>query len=310
MNAQLFLANEKNKVQFINLLCHYLRLDGHAVIQGESDAHTQMVSAAIALASDGKHTTVIADDTDILVLLLFHWNPDMADIHLRSEREKAQNIPLKLNDIREASKHSEQTVFPHILAIHAWDDCDTTPAVFGQGKCRILKLAQTSQEVRQWCAVFAQEDATRDAVGEAGERIFISRYGGKPDDSLTKLRHARYREIAATNSSVLRPERLPPTERATFHHSLGVHMQVMIWKSLNVVHTEPCEWGWFVEHGRLSPVMTAMAPAPNDLLKYVRCKCNTYSTNPCSTNLCSCRKSGLKCVTACRDCRGEQCSSV
>ena len=68
-NQQLFLANEKNKVQFINLLSHYLRLDGHAVIQSESNADTQIVSAAIALASGGKHTTVIADDTDILVLL-------------------------------------------------------------------------------------------------------------------------------------------------------------------------------------------------------------------------------------------------
>ena len=37
-NQQLFLANEKNKVQFINLLSHYLRLDGHAVIQSEGPA--------------------------------------------------------------------------------------------------------------------------------------------------------------------------------------------------------------------------------------------------------------------------------
>ena len=73
-NQRLFFANEKNNVQFINLFSHYLRLDGHAVIQSESDADTQIVSAAIALASNGKNTTVIADDTDIFVLLLFHWN--------------------------------------------------------------------------------------------------------------------------------------------------------------------------------------------------------------------------------------------
>ena len=102
--------------------------------------------------------------------------------------------------------------------------------VFGHGKCRIFKLAQQSQEVRQWCAVSAQEDATRDAVGEAGELIVTSMYGWKTDDSLTKLRHARW-EIAATNSSVLRPERLPPTERAAFQHCLRVDLQVMIWKS-------------------------------------------------------------------------------
>ena len=241
-NQQLFLANEKNNVQFINLLSHYLRLDGHAMIQSKGDADSQIVSAAIALASDGKHTAVIADDTDILVLLLCHWNAFMADIHLWSERKKAHKILLKLVDIREAAKHSVQTVLPHILPTHAWGGCDTTSAVFGHGKCRIVKLAQQSQEVRQWCAVFAQEDTTRGAVGEPGERIFISMYGGKPDDSLTKLRHARYREIAATNSSVLRQERLPPTERAAFQHSLRVHLQVMIWKSLNVVHMEPCSW--------------------------------------------------------------------
>ena len=88
-NQQLFLANEKNKVQFIYLLSHYLRLDGHhAVIQSESDADTHIISAAIALASDGNHTTVIADDTDILVLLLFHGNADMSDIHLGQNARK------------------------------------------------------------------------------------------------------------------------------------------------------------------------------------------------------------------------------
>lgn len=48
-----------------------------------------------------KHTTVVVDDTDISVLL-FHWNTDMADIHLRLEPKKAQKRPLKLINIREA----------------------------------------------------------------------------------------------------------------------------------------------------------------------------------------------------------------
>ncbi len=172
------------------------------------------------------------------------------------------------------------------------------------------QVGPKSQEVRQWCAVFAQEDATRDAVGKLVNGFSSVCTMGSHNESLTKLRHARYREVASTNSSVLRPERLPPTERGAFQHSLRVHLQVMIWKSLNVVHMEPCELGWFVENGRLSPVMTDMAPAPYDLLKYVRCKCKTSSTNPYSINLSSCRKSGLKCVTACRDCRGEQCRNA
>ena len=77
-----------------------------------------------------------------------------------------------------------------------------------------------------------------------------------------------------------------------------------MWFTWNRAH------GWFVENGRLSSVMTDMAPAPNDVLKYVRSKSKTSSTNPCSTNMCTSRKSGLKCITACCDCRGEQCRNA
>ncbi len=53
-----------------------------------------------------------------------------------------------------------------------------------------------------------------------------------------------------------------------------------------------------------------MVAAPETLLKFVRCKCKLSSRNPCGTNLCSCRKNGLKCATACGDCRGENCKNA
>jgi hypothetical protein len=45
-------------------------------------------------------------------------------------------------------------------------------------------------------------------------------------------------------------------------------------------------------------------PAPADLLKFIRCYCKVTSKNPCSSNSCTCHNNGLKCVTACGDCRG------
>ena len=33
------------------------------------------------------------------------------------------------------------------------------------------------------------------------------------------------------------------------------------------------------------------------------------SRNRCGTNLCTCKSNGLKCVTACRDCRGYDCNN-
>ena len=48
-----------------------------------------------------------------------------------------------------------------------------------------------------------------------------------------------------------------------------------------------------------------MPAAPETLLKFVQYKCKLSTRNPCGTNVCSCRKNGIKCVTACGDCRGE-----
>ena len=69
------------------------------------------------------------------------------------------------------------------------------------------------------------------------------------------------------------------------------------------------KWGWTEENKSVVPKKTDLDPAPDWLLNVVRCKCKDGSRNQCGTMLCSCRKNGLKCVTACRDFRGETCSN-
>ena len=81
-----FLANDRNKSQFIDLLKQRLSRDGHNVKQSEYDADTLIVKSALDLAHSGYVTTVVADT---LVLLLNHYrSTDMADIFLLSEATK------------------------------------------------------------------------------------------------------------------------------------------------------------------------------------------------------------------------------
>ena len=40
-------------------------------------------------------------------------------------------------------------------------------------------------------------------------------------------------------------------------------------------------------------------PAPEALLTVIRCKCQNSTRKQCCTNLCSCKRNGLSCVTAC-----------
>ncbi len=43
------------------------------------------------------------------------------------------------------------------------------------------------------------------------------------------------------------------------------------------------------------PIMTDSVPAPDNILKFIRCRSKVSSKNPCATNVCSCRKNELKC---------------
>lgn len=69
----------------------------------------------------------------------------------------------------------------------------------------------------------------------------------------------------------------------------------------------PVEWGWKLNENRYVPIATDNPAAPHELLNVVRCKCKLSSRRPCTTQLCSCIKHGLSCVTACKHCNGEQC---
>ena len=109
-------------------------------------------------------------------------------------------------------------------------------------------------------------------VSQAGIRAFVILYGGKRTDSLNQLRYTKYMETIGSSKSSLDPQKLPPTARAAYFH-LRVHLQVALWKALGNNAWDPEQWGWKLVGTILVPVMTDLAPAPETLLKFVRCRC-------------------------------------
>ena len=58
---------------------------------------------------------------------------------------------------------------------------------------------------------------------------------------------------------------------------------------------------WKLQDGILIPVLTDEAPAPDEILNVIRCKCNVSSTSPCGGSHCSRFRNGLHSVAACSD---------
>ena len=67
---------------------------------------------------------------------------------------------------------------------------------------------------------------------------------------------------------------------------------------------------WTLQDIEYSAIQTDKDIAPENLLKFMRCKLKITSKNLCGTTTCSCSKNGLKCVTACGGCCGGGCNNA
>ena len=75
--------------------------------------------------------------------------------------------------------------------------------------------------------------------------------------------------------------------------------------------TLPAEdWGWKLQNGMYEPVMNDLALAPEKILKFVRCSCKLMGENVCGTNTCTCRRTGLPCISVCGQCYGKSCNNT
>ena len=93
-------------------------------------------------------------------------------------------------------------------------------------------------------------------------------------------------------------------------HSLRVHCQILKWKNEDQTDFSPTQWEWKSCNGSFEPIDTILEPGPEELLNVIRCNRTLSTKNPCGANNCSCRKNGLPCVTACRNCHGNNCTNV
>ena len=83
-----FLSNEANKQAIIQLIMERLRQRGCEVIQAEGDADVDIAKAAVTMSAF-KSTTLVGEDTDLIVLLLYHVVvTNCTELYFRSDKAK------------------------------------------------------------------------------------------------------------------------------------------------------------------------------------------------------------------------------
>ena len=186
-----------------------------ATFQAEADADYLLASKIVSLAAEETLPVVlVANDTDLLVLLVKH-SPPLSNVYLMKESN-----PVTLYKINEIQ---EKIPLPHrdyLLVLHCLTGCDTTSAFFRKGK-RIgynVLMKMNTLELES-LKVFTQENSSKEAIAQSGEKFYIKMYGSTVAKTLDRLRYLTYLKCIKTLSlkSDFSLESLPPTSAAAEH---------------------------------------------------------------------------------------------
>ena len=118
--------------KFIKLVTHH----------ADDDANLLIVKTAVQSART-KTTVLIGDDTDLLILLLFHTNTNTHDLYLIPD-PKSNSLTRRAWNIKQIQAELGTEICENILFIHAVLKCDTTSRVHAG----IEKIGQSLDTLR------------------------------------------------------------------------------------------------------------------------------------------------------------------
>ena len=124
-----FLSNGENKQALIQLIIDRMQQKGCDVIQAEGDADVDIAKAAINMSAM-RPTTLIGEDTDLLVLLLFHTDVSKCtELYFLSDKVKSHVYNIKV-----LKQVLGEAVCYDLLFLHAFTGCNSVSRVIRIGK--------------------------------------------------------------------------------------------------------------------------------------------------------------------------------
>ena len=132
-NKKLFLSNSENKQQFVSMLGNSHSLAGYNVTMHDNDADVMIVEQTLNLLKNN-NVRVIADDTDVFVLLLSKVSK-VAQNGIYPKQPKAE----RLINISSIVGLIQVEKLKKILFLHVMSGCDTTSFLLGVGKTKLYK---------------------------------------------------------------------------------------------------------------------------------------------------------------------------
>ena len=322
----------RNKVPLIDLMCedmafhkdyssqHKLVLTGSHPVQVDinrgviirrqdmettQEADTMIVQQVAEVKA--KKVLVVADDTDIVVLLLYFC----CQGDIPASRSVLMVSPIRgraVIDIN-ATVDRHRDIIPDLLAAHGLNGCDTVATYFGIGKAAALRVLASGGHALTYVG-----DTSRilSEITAQATPFVLACYGQTKCTSLTGAHQKMWAmKVGQCMAAAPKLASVPPTNEAFNENVTRAHLQVAVWRNAlqpDPPAIDPTAFGWSLEEASKTLIPTTLPSdtplAPDDLLKPVRCSCS--SETPWKTHRYGCSSASLACSVLCA-CQGGQC---
>ena len=279
------------------------------LINHHEEADAIVVSQAIYISTvEGKSVGVVADDTDIYIMLLYHYKKHQLT-------SSVMMIPTKqgrsVTDIGLTVGHLGDLCL-QLLPAHALTGCDQVPMLYGIAKGKMLSAVKENCHSLD---LLGQLAANFDEVMQQATSFITSCYSVKGAKTMTEARIKLWNRRAMKKTARKAPPlcSLPPTTAAFKENVKRAHLQAAIW--INATDDPPnvdsTEYGWD-RNDELKVLLPSTLPssekvAPEEVMKVLCCTCS--SARPCFSQACGCHAAPLGCTAHCKCEGGLSCNN-
>ena len=251
----------------------------------------------MAVEQGAECLSVMADDTDVYILLLHYYNQKELNISVFMESPVYGR-----QTIDSATAKGYANILLNLLVDHGLSGCDTVAPCYDIGKIKILK---TLKQGNHSLSCLGDSNVNWPDVVKQATSFMLACYGVPKLDSMTQARANLWKKRVGRGSSTM-PKlcSLPPTDPAFMENLKRAHFQICTWKralDLNVPDLDPVQYGWTKDKAAESLAAVHVPPNTDLALSYIQelIKCSCSSDPPCVSENCGCKKAGMPCSVFC-----------
>ena len=115
---------------------------------------------------------MIGEDSDLLILLLYHKLTNSMPVYLTGEEKSNMKSKPKIWDIHYAKEKLSDKFCDRLLTVHVLLCCDTTSQIHGVGKVRVFGKFKVNVKLRLLIKT-SSDNGTKADIWAAGERLHL-----------------------------------------------------------------------------------------------------------------------------------------